>query len=170
MRSRDYMTNTEILTNTTITTEEFLNEIHGKEALIYFNVGNKTWTKKPQTYSEAQKKLKWLNQYKNKDVCYIVNSGGSKNCDINRINASFLDWDSGKDPDGNYFSLDIVADKKTEFLSVLQLSPLVPSFVVEDITAWSFEPIKTSTSYSSTAVQCKGIAKSTGVRCRNTKI
>ncbi|MCK4887728.1 MAG: hypothetical protein KAS96_10090 [Planctomycetes bacterium] len=125
------MINTEILKNTTITTDEFLNEIHGKEALIYFNVGNKTWTHKPQTYAEAKKNLKWLNQHKNQDICYIVNSGGTKNNQINNINASFLDWDSGKDADGNYFSLNIVKNKKTEFLAVLQSSPIIPSFVVE---------------------------------------
>ena len=72
-------------------TEQFIEKIHGKDSLIYFNVGNVTWNTKPQTYSDAKDKLKWLNERKDKDICFIVNSGGSKDAQITGINACFID-------------------------------------------------------------------------------
>ena len=115
----------------TITVKEFLDSIHGKDALIYFNVGNLTWKYKPQTFSEAEPKLKMLNSKKNKDICYIVNSGGTTDSSITQINAAFADWDCGRDQHGNYFALEIVKHKKQEFLPKIMNLELLPNFVVE---------------------------------------
>jgi hypothetical protein len=114
-----------------ISVQEFLDIIHGVNAQIYFQVGSKTWKNKPQTYQQAENNLKWLNSKKNKDICYIVNSGGTTNDSITRINAVFLDWDCGKDDDKNYFPIEMVKEKKMLFLPILQRFPLRPSFVVE---------------------------------------
>ena len=115
----------------TITVKEFLDSIHGSDALIYFNVGNLTWKNKPQTFSEAEPKLKMLNSKKNKDICYIVNSGGTTDSAITQINAAFADWDCGRDNYGNYFAIDIVKQLKQEFLPKIMNLELSPNFIVE---------------------------------------
>lgn len=114
-----------------ISTEEFLNAIHGENSLIYFNVGSKTWSNKLQTYAAAKSKLQWLNEHKQQDICFIVNAGGTKNSQIITINAAFGDWDCGKDENGNYFPIEIVKEKKDEFLQKIQQFPLKPTYIVE---------------------------------------
>jgi len=114
-----------------VSTAEFLKQIHGDDAKIYFNVGGKTWKDKPQPYSQAENKLRWLNSDKDKDICFIVNTGGTTNATITRVNAAFLDWDCGKNSDGNYLPLHEVAERKVEFLANVEHSPLKPTFIVE---------------------------------------
>lgn len=125
------------------TTQQFLNLIHGPDARIYFNVGRSTWKTKPQTYIEAETKLRWRNS-QGDDICYIVNGGGTKDAEISRINAVFLDWDAGRDEAGKYFTLDIVINKKQEFRSTLDIFPLTPSILVETRNGfhayWLLEP------------------------------
>ena len=84
-----------------LSTEQFLNDIHGQNKIIYFQVGSKTWKNSPYTYPEVKSKLKWLNNHKKKDICFIVNTGGTRNSQISKINAVFADWDCGKDNQGN---------------------------------------------------------------------
>lgn len=114
-----------------VTTSQFLEAIHGPNAEIYFNVDGKTWKNKPQTYEEAESKLKWLNGHMDKDIYFIPNSGGTKNGEINKINGIFADWDAGKDENGNYYPLDIVKQKKTEFFKTIELSPIQPTYIVD---------------------------------------
>ncbi len=114
-----------------ITTQQFLDQVHGPDAKLYFNVGRKTWKNKPQTFKNAENKLNWLNQHKNEDICFIVNTGGTKDKDITGINANFIDWDVGKDKSGNYLPIDIVNKYKKQFLNTLHNSPLYPSFIIE---------------------------------------
>ena len=112
-------------------TSQFLEAIHGPDVDIYFNVGGKTWKNKPQTYEKAESKLKWLNNDHDKDIYFIPNGGGTANAKIDRINAVFGDWDAGKDEKGDYFSLEIVKQKKATFLATLEAFPLVPTYVVD---------------------------------------
>lgn len=119
------------LQKTQITTIEFLNEIHGANAIIFFNTGGITWKDKPKTYLDAESKLKWVNTEKHKDIYYIVNSGGSKDPDIIKINACFVDLDVGKDENGNYFPVSVVNERKAFFMGQVNRSPLIPTFIVE---------------------------------------
>jgi len=116
--------------NDYLSTEYFLDTIHGPNASIYFQVANKTWKNKPQTYAQAKNKLLWLNE-QGKDICFIVNSGGSKDEVITTINSVYADLDSGRDISGNYYSLDIVYKKKALFLSKIYNFPLLFSFLIE---------------------------------------
>ena len=111
-------------------TRQFLEIIHGANAPIYFNVGDKTWHNKPQTYDTAQKKLQWLNQ-QGKGIAYIVNQGGTCDAEISRITSSFADWDAGRGADGRYLPLEIAEEEKQEFL--IRLNDRLPpcSFLVE---------------------------------------
>ncbi|GAB6179943.1 hypothetical protein JCM14036_12620 [Desulfotomaculum defluvii] len=51
--------------------------------------------------------LNQLNQ-QNREIYFVVNSGGYKGDEIDKINAVFIDLDYGKDDDGNYFPLPVV--------------------------------------------------------------
>lgn len=113
-----------------MTTTEFLNYLHGPNAILYFNVGGITWKHKPQTYRNAEKALKYRNSLGD-DICFIVNSGGTRNQDINRINAVFIDWDCGRNTDGRYFDEIAVQQKKAEFQKLLSPFRPIPSAVVE---------------------------------------
>ncbi len=121
----------------TVTTEQFLDDMHGSNARIYFNVDRKTWKNKPQTYNEAKQKLQYLND-KGKDICFIVNSGGTTNNDINQINACFGDWDCGKTEDGNYLPLDQVQERKENFRTILDSFPLKLSYLVDTRNGYHF--------------------------------
>jgi hypothetical protein len=110
--------------------EEFLNLIHGPDAAIYFQVGGKTWKNKPQTFRQAEDKLRWRNA-EGDDICFLVNAGGTKVSQINRINAAFIDWDVGRDDQGCYFPEDTIRPKKAQFLHRLRKFPVKPSIVVE---------------------------------------
>jgi len=115
-----------------ITTEQFLEDLYGSaESIIYFNVNGKTWKNKPQTYAKAQSKLKYLNITKDADIYFIPNTGGTKNSQITQINSSFIDWDAGRNSQGNYFPIEIVAQKKQEFLQQIDIFPYRPTYVIE---------------------------------------
>lgn len=114
-----------------ISTEEFLTDLYGSlHVPIYFNVNKKTWWEKPQTYLTARNKLRWRNNQK-EDICFIVNSGGSKNEQITDIRAAFIDWDCGRDENDKYFPIEIVRIKKQEFLTKLLICPHKPSYIIE---------------------------------------
>jgi hypothetical protein len=115
------------------TIDAFLNSIHGSDASIYFHVDGKTWKNKPQTYEAAESKLRWLNQNGN-DIYFIVNSGGTKDASISRINSVFIDWDAGRMDSGEYFPLDEVAEKKDHILPRIQSFDLPCSHLVDTIS------------------------------------
>jgi len=109
----------------------FLNHLHGPDDAIFFNVAGKTWKHKPRLFDErTDKVLKYRNRLGD-DICFIVNSGGTRDKDISRINAVFVDWDCGKDADGRYFGDASVLVKKTEFQNTLTGFRPIPSAVVE---------------------------------------
>ena len=124
------MTEEKTTPNPTMTTEYFLEQVHGSSAIIYWNTNGKTWKNKPSTYAEAKDKLTWRNQ-QGDDVYYIVNAGGTKKVDIAKINSCFIDWDVGRDPNRQYYPLEAVQERKEAFTAVLAGFPLKPTFVVE---------------------------------------
>jgi len=113
-----------------ITTEQFLDLIHGHGAIIYWHVSGKTWKNKPSTYADAKDKLAWRNRLGD-DVYFIVNSGGTTNDDIAKINSVFIDWDVGRDAEGWYLPLAVVEERKKAFREWLARFPLKPTFIVE---------------------------------------
>ena len=120
--------------NTTIqiSTEEFLEDLYDSaEAIIYFNTNGKSWKNKPQTYSDAQPKLEKCNNKWKCDIYYIPNSGGTKDSQISNINSVFIDWDTGKDQSGKYFPIEVVQQKKQEFLQKLSQFHYKPTYIIE---------------------------------------
>jgi hypothetical protein len=113
-----------------ICTQEFLDVLHGKEAQIYFSINGRTWVNKPQPFDDACGKLKWLNDSQH-DIYFLVNSGGTHDHEINRINAFFVDLDAGKDIGERYFPQAIVLCRKIEFWTQIIQCPKRPSLIVE---------------------------------------
>lgn len=140
--------------NTTIhiTTEQFLEDLYdSNEAIIFFNTDGKTWCKKPQAYSEAKSKLKKCNEIYKCDIYFIPNSGGSKNSQITAINSLFIDWDAGRDENKKYFPIEVVQQKKQEFLQKLAQFPHKPTYIIETRNGfhvyWFLYPGTTSEQY-----------------------
>ena len=113
-----------------ISTRRFLAAIHPPDALIYFAVDGKVWKNKPQTYDEAEPKLRRLNS-DGHDIYYVVNSGGTKDANITHINSAFADWDAGRDTNGRYYPLEVVTVKKQAFYPTLLALAMPPSMIVE---------------------------------------
>jgi len=113
-----------------ITTEQFLERLHGLNAIIFWNGNGKTWKNKPSTYADAKAKLTWRNELGD-DIYFIVNAGGTKNADIVKINADYIYWDAGRVAEGHYLPLEVVEQRKKIFRERLAQFPLKPTFVVE---------------------------------------
>lgn len=110
--------------------QQFLALLHGHDATIFFQVGSKTWKNKPQTFCQAEKTLRWRNA-QGEGICFLVNTGGTKDAQIVRFNAAFIDWDCGRNPEGRYWNLEYVKAAKKRFLEILTAFRPVPSIVVE---------------------------------------
>ena len=65
------------------------------------------------------------------ELHFIPNSGGSKDKDITRFNACFIDLDCGRDADGNYFNTDKVNDYKKKMMRKLSSFTPACSAIVE---------------------------------------
>ena len=65
------------------------------------------------------------------ELHFIPNSGGSKDKDITRFNACFIDLDCGRDADGNYFNADKVNDYKEKMMRKLSSFAPACSAIVE---------------------------------------
>ena len=119
---------------TEITTEQFLEDLFGgPDVDIIFNTNGKSWKDSPQPYHQAQPTLQSYNEDKQADIYFIPNSGGTKNDDITTINSLFIDWDAGRDTTKQYYSLDIVNQKKQVFLQKLTQFSYRPTYVREKV-------------------------------------
>lgn len=114
--------------------EQFLEDVFGSnEQKINFRaIGEGSPIKKCGKYSTIKDSLKELNE-KGYNIYYVVNSGGDKDENINKINAVYVDFDCGRDENKDYHPLEIVSKYKKEKIGVLNNSNLfcVPSYIVE---------------------------------------
>ncbi|MGB9856213.1 MAG: CHC2 zinc finger domain-containing protein [Caldisericum exile] len=93
---------------------EFLNNIFGENAIINFScIRDKKVIKKIGIYDNLKNELKRLNK-EGYNIYFVVNSGGYKDKEINKINALFIDIDT-----------------KENKLNELMAFNLPPSYVVE---------------------------------------
>ncbi|MEN6351405.1 MAG: hypothetical protein ABFD08_18690 [Syntrophomonas sp.] len=74
-----------------------------------------------------------LEQFNNQnfEVYFVVNSGGYKKENINKVNAVFIDLDAGRDENKDYYPLDVVQEYKQKKMHQIGQFPLVPSYIVE---------------------------------------
>lgn len=109
---------------------QFLKYIHGNhksELRIY-----KYWDKEKRKCMCPIFNIKNI-EYENKngDIYYIVNSGGKSNSEITKFNASFVDFDCGRDEDGEYYPLEVVKEYKVRKQIELSEFQLKPTFIIE---------------------------------------
>ena len=112
-------------------TREFLNKIFKNEKINFraLKEGQKPLNLNEYYNQYIEDKLKQLNE-QGYNIYFTVNSGGTKQDEINKINAFYIDCDCGKDDKGNYFDLDIVNQYKKRVLQKVQEFGLAPSFVI----------------------------------------
>lgn len=114
-------------------TKTFLESFHEDEQ-INFRVINTTTNFRHNLngyYNEnITKQLAEFNK-QGYDIYFVVNGGGTKKSQINKINAVFIDFDCGKDEVHRYFPLEITERFKDEKLEVIRSFPLRPTFIVK---------------------------------------
>ena len=113
-------------------TKTFLEAFHQNNKINFraLKEGQKPLNRNNRYYNQTTKdELKQLNE-QGYDIYFVVNSGGTKQDEINKINAFYIDCDCGKDDKGNYFDLDIVNQYKKRVLQKVQEFELVPTFVI----------------------------------------
>jgi hypothetical protein len=82
------------------------------------------------TYEELEEKLQDYND-KGYDIHFVVNGGGTKGCDINKINAVYIDLDCGKEMNGKYFELSKVETLKKPMLEKVRNFIYKPSIILD---------------------------------------
>lgn len=85
-----------------------------------------------------------MNDELEKDVYFYVNNGGTKKNEIDEIVAVFVDIDTGRDENGDYYPTETVQQKKREMLEFCKKFPIEPSVFVETRNGfhiyWLLEP------------------------------
>lgn len=101
--------------------EDFLKDIHcNNESIVKVDAKRKIKVKDIDTENR-----------KGGDIYFVVNSGGTKDREIHTFNAVFLDFDCGKDSDGNYKSLKKVETYKKLVMNSLNVFEFEPSYIIE---------------------------------------
>ena len=67
----------------------------------------------------------------NYECYFVVNTGGYKNTDIERINAVFIDLDCGRNDNGQYYPLNTVSEYKQKMLNELDGYENKPTYIVQ---------------------------------------
>ena len=112
-------------------TKTFLEKIFKNEKIIFRRIKGKDAKNLPSSYyDEVKDELKEYNK-QGYNIYFVVNSGGTKQDEINKINAFYIDCDCDKDDNKKYCDLDIVKQYKQRVLQRVQDFGLVPSFIVD---------------------------------------
>lgn len=117
------------------TTSDFIKIFHGDNK-VNFRVINTTNPKDIKifningTYEEYKDQLRFYNDM-NFEVYFTVNSGGTKQAEINKVNAVFIDLDCGKDSSKQYFPIGKVESYKREQLNKINQFEFKPSAIIE---------------------------------------
>ncbi|SPF49192.1 conserved hypothetical protein [Candidatus Desulfosporosinus infrequens] len=117
----------------TTKSEQFFNAIFGKETINFSCIHYKTGRPSPQInglFNENSTNV--LEQYNKQDyeIYFVVNGGGYKNRDINKINAVFIDLDCPKVND-QLPQMNAVDDFKQQSMVAIQDFQPTPSIIVE---------------------------------------
>jgi hypothetical protein len=111
-------------------TKEFLETIHGNNPICFRCIDS--YAKNISGYydKEMENELQQLNT-EGCNIYFVVNAGGTKSSEINRITAVYIDYDAGKDENNKYLSLDDVDRYKKERLEFINTFKHKPSMIVE---------------------------------------
>jgi len=114
-------------------TKTFLEAFHQNNKINFraLKEGQKPLNRNNRYYNQTTKdELKQLNE-QGYDIYFVVNSGGTKQDEINKINAFYIDCDCGRDDNKKYCDLETVNQYKQRVLQRVQDFGLVPSFIVD---------------------------------------
>jgi hypothetical protein len=106
---------------------KFLGHFGSSPVVCYAN-GNKPASSMIRTSIDCA--LYQNKKYQN-DVYFYVNQGGTKQGQINKLTACFVDIDAGRDANKKYFKPSIVSLKKKKMLTAIKSCPCKPNFIVE---------------------------------------
>jgi len=114
-------------------TKTFLEAFHQNNKINFraLKEGQKPLNRNNRYYNQTTKdELKQLNE-QGYNIYFVVNSGGTKQNEINKINAFYIDCDCDKDDNKKYCDLETVNQYKKRVLQRVQDFGLVPSFIVD---------------------------------------
>lgn len=104
----------------------FLKSFGGNVTICYNREPNKVSSMTQASVDEAIRQNKL-----GKDVYFYINEGGTKQRDITKLRACFVDLDAGRDNRGNYLTTSKVLSKKKEMMQKIKTFPLSPTYVIE---------------------------------------
>jgi hypothetical protein len=112
--------------------QKFFYDIHGEEQVNFNCIKKGIPAKKINgLYNENTIHLLKKMNDQNYEIYFVVNGGGYKAEKITRVTAVFGDFDGGRDEEGKYFPLDLVAKYKEAKLLELKQFPLKPTYIIE---------------------------------------
>lgn len=106
--------------------QSFLNTFGNNVILCYNKDLNKVSSMIKCTLDEAIKQ----NSY-GKDVYFYINEGGTKQSDITKLRACFVDLDAGRNSSGQYLTTKQVDMKKKAMIKKVKEFSLAPTYVIE---------------------------------------
>lgn len=98
----------------------------GNPTLVYNRDVNKVSAMIKTNYSGAVAQNK-----QGKDVYFYINEGGTKEVDITKLRACFVDLDAGRDTNGKYYDMVRVRQLKGRMSEAIEKFKLAPTYVVE---------------------------------------
>ncbi|MDK2800584.1 MAG: hypothetical protein PWQ70_2203 [Clostridiales bacterium] len=112
-------------------TKEFLKAFHGGEKINFRAIGNNKPINANGYYNDYMvNKLSELNK-QGYNIYFVVNGGGTKKPEINKINAVFIDFDCGRNENKNYYPLEVIKQYKINCLDKIKQFRYKPSIIVE---------------------------------------
>ncbi|SKA99932.1 CHC2 zinc finger [Caloramator quimbayensis] len=113
-------------------TKTFLNKIFNNEKINFraLKDGERPINLNGYYNNNMINELKQLNE-QGYNIYFVVNSGGTKKEQINKINAFYIDCDCGRDDKDNYFDFKTVKQYKDKILQRVQEFELMPSFIID---------------------------------------
>lgn len=112
-------------------TKEFLELLHGNDPINFRVIKGKNARNINGIYEKKTEQL--LRQFNEQDynIYFIVNGGGNRAKDINKINAVFIDFDCGRDKNKEYYPLEVIKKFKDECMKKVGDFKYKPSFIIE---------------------------------------
>ncbi|MEK4907366.1 hypothetical protein [Niallia sp. FSL M8-0099] len=113
-------------------TNDFLKLFHTQNKINFriLNTKGKAPINLYNTYDQIENDLNYYND-NGYDIYFTVNSGGTKQHEINKINAVFIDFDCGKNENKEYYPLEHVKKYKINKLKSLDEFKFKPSVIIE---------------------------------------
>ncbi|MGC7873708.1 CHC2 zinc finger domain-containing protein [Desulfosporosinus sp. SYSU MS00001] len=114
-----------------MTPTKFFKQLFGSDSINFRIIKGKNTKQESGNFDDQM--VEKLNQWnkKNFNIYFVVNSGGYSSVDITQINSVFIDFDCGKDQNGDYHPTNVVQQFKAAKLQVIDDFELKPTAIIE---------------------------------------